>query len=64
MSTQIIKATLLNPQTDLEVYLEVKGLDVVATLTLVLKEQAIAMVEQQTLLQTMIGLWLPFFVLL
>ena len=62
--SMFIKVTLLNPQTDLEVYLEVKGLDVVATLTLVLKEQAIAMVEQQTLLQTMIGLWLPFFVLL
>ena len=59
----LIKTGLLHPHIDPKLYLEVKDLDVAATLMLVLKEQVIAMVELQTLLQTMIGLLLPFYVL-
>ena len=63
MNPMFIKTVLQHPHVDLEVYLEVRDLDVVATLMLVLKEQVIAMVELQTLLQTMIGRWQLSFVL-
>ena len=62
-TARAIKTSLLYPHIDPKVYLAVKDLDVVATSMLVLKEQAIAMVELQTLLQTMIGRLLLFFVL-